>query len=1090
MRAVFAALDTDGDGMISADDLRAYSAQRGLPAGYALEFVSRAQHGRRGAEEHLYGERRTDPQVLRNSLFGGGWNGAGCAAGGLQAGGVAGAGIGGMRILGSGDGVASCAQEGSGGTSGGNMALCRASAGFAASSSQVALTSQRASVSISLALPPVDLPALLSSAAQQLHRGLGSARLHLSSFRGGGTGGIGGGSGGSGGTDGGGGGGGGFGVSYAAFEEFVDARDRALWDSFRCMDSNGDGRVSQADLERSMRVRVTWHLLFSPILATRCSHAASATPAMGITACNSPMTTGGNTATSAAVTTLSGSTRASSTSGSGNAEAARPAGLGQPCSVDSVGRACSGKMVRAVQQQQQQVLQQQQQQQNGVLQRIRLQACSGVAAGDPLSQSVSFEEFRDYFTLLPTSDHLFDYWISASCPLACHASSAPRPFNAREALEGASAVVGTAATAAAAGNALKRKVPRRGSLRGTSSSSSKGAGTGGGSSGSGSSRRSKGAGGVWRHLVAGGMAGATSRTVTAPLETLRLRMMVSSEHGLLQTCSQVWSEAGWRAFFRGNMVNVVRSAPQKAIDFFAFEAFKQAIATVFPTGPAGLQVVTAGALAGATSTLALYPLDVVRSRLTVAARSQVGCLTVAARSQVVVSLLPPAPRWLSHCCHPLPGIAHALTTIAKTEGVPALYRGLGASLLSILPEDAITYGCFDLLKTALQHSTGRTVGVLPALACTAHALTTIAKAEGVPALYRRLGASLLSILPEAAIKYSCFDLQHSTGHTVGVLPALACGIAHAPTTTGKPEGMPALCRGLGASLLSILPEAAITYGCFDLLKSALHRSTGRTVGVLPALACGIAVPVTPTHSLSPSSHLPPALPLPTPQYTGIAHALATIAKTEGVPALYRGLGASLLSILPEAAITYGCFDLLKSALQHSTGRTVGVLPALACGVASAFTGQLVAYPLELVARRLQVSAVAAGAAGAGAVAAGAAKQNLVTVTKAILAERGVAGLYQGIVPASLKVIPMAIVSFGVYESVKFALVQLAEREEGWREERERRREEEGRRRWAEEERRLVEEERRGRRVCLPVCKACCREGGLCGRQRGSALLVV
>ncbi|CAI5945381.1 unnamed protein product [Closterium sp. NIES-65] len=1013
MRAVFAALDTDGDGMISADDLRAYSAQRGLPAGYALEFVSRAQHGRRGAEEHLYGERRTDPQVLRNSLFGGGWNGAGCAAGGLQAGGVAGAGIGGMRILGSGDGVASCAQEGSGGTSGGNMALCRASAGFAASSSQVALTSQRASVSISLALPPVDLPALLSSAAQQLHRGLGSARLHLSSFRGGGTGGIGGGSGGSGGTDGGGGGGGGFGVSYAAFEEFVDARDRALWDSFRCMDSNGDGRVSQADLERSMRVRVT--------------HAASATPAMGITACNSPMTTGGNTATSAAVTTLSGSTRASSTSGSGNAEAARPAGLGQPCSVDSVGRACSGKM------------------------------------------SVSFEEFRDYFTLLPTSDHLFDYWISASCPLACHASSAPRPFNAREALEGASAVVGTAATAAAAGNALKRKVPRRGSLRGTSSSSSKGAGTGGGSSGSGSSRRSKGAGGVWRHLVAGGMAGATSRTVTAPLETLRLRMMVSSEHGLLQTCSQVWSEAGWRAFFRGNMVNVVRSAPQKAIDFFAFEAFKQAIATVFPTGPAGLQVVTAGALAGATSTLALYPLDVVRSRLTVAARSQ--------------------------CT----GIAHALTTIAKTEGVPALYRGLGASLLSILPEDAITYGCFDLLKTALQHSTGRTVGVLPALACgytgTAHALTTIAKAEGVPALYRRLGASLLSILPEAAIKYSCFDLQHSTGHTVGVLPALACGvdytgIAHAPTTTGKPEGMPALCRGLGASLLSILPEAAITYGCFDLLKSALHRSTGRTVGVLPALACGIAVPVTPTHSLSPSSHLPPALPLPTPQYTGIAHALATIAKTEGVPALYRGLGASLLSILPEAAITYGCFDLLKSALQHSTGRTVGVLPALACGVASAFTGQLVAYPLELVARRLQVSAVAAGAAGAGAVAAGAAKQNLVTVTKAILAERGVAGLYQGIVPASLKVIPMAIVSFGVYESVKFALVQLAEREEGWREERERRREEEGRRRWAEEERRLVEEERRGRRVCLPVCKACCREGGLCGRQRGSALLVV
>lgn len=32
--------------------------------------------------------------------------------------------------------------------------------------------------------------------------------------------------------------------------------------------------------------------------------------------------------------------------------------------------------------------------------------------------------------------------------------------------------------------------------------------------------------------------------------------------------------AGWRALFRGNGVNVLRSAPQKALDFFAFDVFK------------------------------------------------------------------------------------------------------------------------------------------------------------------------------------------------------------------------------------------------------------------------------------------------------------------------------------------------------------------------------------------------------------------------------------------------------------------------------------------------------------------------------------
>ena len=37
-------------------------------------------------------------------------------------------------------------------------------------------------------------------------------------------------------------------------------------------------------------------------------------------------------------------------------------------------------------------------------------------------------------------------------------------------------------------------------------------------------------------------------------------------------------------------------------------------------------------------------------------------------------------------------MGHALTTIVRQEGVPALYRGLNASILAIIPEAAITYG--------------------------------------------------------------------------------------------------------------------------------------------------------------------------------------------------------------------------------------------------------------------------------------------------------------------------------------------------------------------------------------------------------------
>ena len=69
----------------------------------------------------------------------------------------------------------------------------------------------------------------------------------------------------------------------------------------------------------------------------------------------------------------------------------------------------------------------------------------------------------------------------------------------------------------------------------------------------------------------------------------------------------------------------------------------------------------------------------------------------------------------------------------------------------------------------------------------------------------------------------------------------------------------------------------------------------------------------------------------------------------------RGIGPSVAAILPEAAITYGLFDILKRGFARAAGsKEAGVAPSLAAGVLAAFTGQVVAYPLETVSRRMQV----------------------------------------------------------------------------------------------------------------------------------------
>lgn len=44
--------------------------------------------------------------------------------------------------------------------------------------------------------------------------------------------------------------------------------------------------------------------------------------------------------------------------------------------------------------------------------------------------------------------------------------------------------------------------------------------------------------------------------------------------GTLAAARKVVAANGWRGLYRGNATNVLRSAPQKALDFFAFDVFK------------------------------------------------------------------------------------------------------------------------------------------------------------------------------------------------------------------------------------------------------------------------------------------------------------------------------------------------------------------------------------------------------------------------------------------------------------------------------------------------------------------------------------
>lgn len=85
-------------------------------------------------------------------------------------------------------------------------------------------------------------------------------------------------------------------------------------------------------------------------------------------------------------------------------------------------------------------------------------------------------------------------------------------------------------------------------------------------------------GGWWRHLVAGALAGAVSRTSTAPLDRLKVILQVqNTKQRISETFRYMLKEGGWVSFWRGNGINVLKIAPESAIKFAAYEQVKRFI---------------------------------------------------------------------------------------------------------------------------------------------------------------------------------------------------------------------------------------------------------------------------------------------------------------------------------------------------------------------------------------------------------------------------------------------------------------------------------------------------------------------------------
>lgn len=231
----------------------------------------------------------------------------------------------------------------------------------------------------------------------------------------------------------------------------------------------------------------------------------------------------------------------------------------------------------------------------------------------------------------------------------------------------------------------------------------------------------------------------------------------------------------------------------------------------------------------------------------------------------------------------------------------------------------------------------------------------------------------------------------------------------------KEGGVRALWRGNGINVIKIAPETALKFMAYEQIKRIMG-SNQESIGIAERFVAGSLAGVFAQSVIYPMEVLKTRLALrKTGQYAGISDCARQVFRREGLGAFYKGYVPNMLGIIPYAGIDLAIYETLKNSwLQRygSESKNPGVFVLLACGTVSSICGQLASYPLALVRTRMQAQATLQSAGP---------QPSMTGLFKQILQTEGPTGLYRGLTPNFLKVIPAVSISYVVYEHIKSSL---------------------------------------------------------------------
>jgi len=291
-----------------------------------------------------------------------------------------------------------------------------------------------------------------------------------------------------------------------------------------------------------------------------------------------------------------------------------------------------------------------------------------------------------------------------------------------------------------------------------------------------------------KELVAGGAAGAFAKTAVAPLERTKILLQTRTEGfqslGVGQSLKKLLKHEGVKGFYKGNGASVIRIIPYAALHFMTYEQYRSWILDNYPVLGSGPHIdLLAGSASGGTAVLCTYPLDLARTKLAYQVADTRGSFARSFQAQPTYS-----------------GIKDVLYSVYREGGVRGLYRGVGPTLVGILPYAGLKFYVYEELKRHVPE-------------------------EYEKSIVMRLSCGALAGLFGQTLTYPLDVVRRQM--QVGMPSNSVQGVKMKNTLEGltsivATQGWRQLFAGLSINYIKIVPSVAIGFAAYDTMKSWLR----------------------------------------------------------------------------------------------------------------------------------------------------------------------------------------------------------------------------------------------------------------------------